>query len=296
MAVTFQDYYETTTTADDVDPQRLYDIEHELEDMQVFRVSEVDVFAEVFYQLPDNVNPFSHAKLNGWLDPAVDRFKALGETEDERGDLQEAFRGRLVAYRNLYGFLGQVIPFSDPNLEKLYAYGRMLLRKLPRPESGGPLELDDDVILASLKLKKDAEGDLELEQGEGGALPGPGETGTAGDQPAKEHLSTIIDAINQRFGLDLPDHINDFLGGVSDDLVGTDEVRLGAEANDKANFAHIFNPALEGTMAEHLDDNSDFVNLFFQDKELRDFLTKRMLSEVYERIRPKDSPPGFSPS
>lgn len=283
----FQDYYETTTTADEVDPQRLYDLQHELAEAQVFTESEVNGFAEVFYQLPDNVNPSSHAKLNGWLDPAVDRFKAMGANDDERVEVQEAFRGRLVAFKNLYAFLAQIVPFQDPNLEKLYAFGRMLLRKLPRPETGGPLELDDDVILASLKLKKEAEGDLDLKKGERGELTGPGATGTGADKPPKELLSTIIDALNQRFGLDLPDHINEFLGGVTDALVNADDVRLGAEANDKANFAHIFNSALESTMAEHLEGNTDFVTLFFQDGELRKFLTTRLLHEVYERIRVK---------
>ena len=283
----FQDYYETTTTADEIDPQRLYDLQHELVEAQVFTASEVDGFAQVFYQLPDKVNPSSHAKLNGWLDPAVDRFKALGDTDEERKELQEAFRGRLVAFKNLYSFLAQIVPFHDANLEKLYAFGRMLLRKLPRPEGSGPLELDDDVMLASLKLRKEAEGSLDLEKNEGGELTGPSATGTGAAKVQKEHLSTIIDAINERFGLNLPGHINDFLGGISDALVEADDVRLGAEANDKANFAHIFNPALEGTIAEHLDDNTDFVTLFFKDEELRKFLTKRLLNEVYERIRSK---------
>ncbi len=281
----FQDYYTTTTTADEVDPQRLYELRHELEEAHVFTEFEVNGFAEVFYQLPTNVNPSSHAKLNAWLDPAVDRFKGLGATDDERREFQEDFRGKLIAFKNLYGFLAQIVPFQDPDLEKLYAFGRMLLKKLPRPETGGPLDLDDDVMLTSLKLKKEAEGDLGLSDGEGGALPGPGATGTAGAKPPKENLSTIIDAINERFGLDLPDHINEFLGGVSDALVDADDVRLGAEANDKANFAHVFNPALEDKIAGHLEDNSDFVTLFFKDQELRKFLSKRLLQEVYERIR-----------
>ena len=289
ILASFQDYYETTTTADEVDPQRLYDLRHELAEAQVFTDSEIRGFANVFYQLPGNVNPSSHAKLNGWLDPAVDRFKALGEDDEERLEAQEAFRARLVAFKNLYSFLAQIVPFEDRNLEMLYAFGRMLLKKLPRPESGGPLDLDDDVILASLKLKKETEGNLDLTKGEGGQLTGPGATGTGAQKPPKELLSTIIDTLNQRFGLDLPDHINEFLGGVSDALVGADEVRLGAEANDKANFAHVFNPALEGTMAEHLEDSTDFVTLFFQDEELRKFLTTRLLNDVYDRIRTRES-------
>lgn len=293
ILASFQDYYETTTNAHEVDPQRLYELRHELVKAQVFTESEVNGFAEVFYRLPGSVNPTAHAKLNSWLDPAVDRFELLGDDDpDERKKLQEAFRGGLVAFKNLYGFLGQVVPFQDPNLEKLYAFGRMLLRKLPRPDGSGPLDLDEDVILVpgSLKFKMTGDGNLALKKDEGGELTGPGETGTGGSKPPKEQLSTIIDAINKRFGLDLPGHINEFLGGVTDALVDAKEVRLGAEANDKANFAHIFNPALEGTMAEHLDDNTDFVTLFFQDGDLRKFLTRRMLDEVFDRIRTKAVP------
>lgn len=288
----FQDYYETTTNADTVDPQRLSHLKRELTAARVFTDSEVDGFAAIFYQLPGNVNPSGHAKLNSWLDPAVDRFAALGADGAERKELQEAFRSRLVAFTNLYGFLSQVVPFQDLGLEKLYAFGRMLATKLPRPEGGGPLNLDGDVMLVrdSLKHTVNAEGRLVLKQGEGGELGGPDTTGTGGGKPPEVPLSTIIDAINQRFGLNLPGHINDFLGGVSDALVEADEVRLGAEANDKANFAHVFNPAFEGTMAEHLEDNTDFVTLFFEDGELRKFLTTRLLGEVYERIRTKPEP------
>ncbi len=295
ILASFQDYYETTTTADEVDPQRLYHLQHELGEAGVFTASEVNGFAAVFYGLPGTVSPAAHAKLNSWLDPAVDRFKALGidalnSNLDERRELQEQFRSRLAAFKNLYGFLSQVLPFQDPNLEKLYAYGRMLLRKLPRPDGAGPLALEDDVILVpgSLKFKMTGDGTLALKSDEAGELTGPSSTGTGAAKQPKEHLSTIIDAINQRFGLNLPGHINTFLGGVTDALVEAEEVRLGAEANDKGNFAHIFNPALEGRMTDHLDDNTDFVTLFFKDEELRKFLTTRMLNEVYERIRRKD--------
>jgi len=126
---------------------------------------------------------------------------------------------------------------------------------------------------------------LKRHRGAGGPLSGPDATGTGGAKPPKENLSTIIDAINQRFGLNLPGHINDFLGGVSDALTETDDVRLSATANDKANFALIFFPALEHVLAEHLEENADFVTLFFDDGELKDFLSKRLLNEVYNRVR-----------
>lgn len=286
----FQDYYEASSIADESDPQRLYELQRALLDTHLFTESEVNGFAQVFYQLPQSATPSAHAKLNGWLDPAVDRFKALGNTPAERAELQDAFRSQLTAYRSLYSFLSQVVPFQDPDLEKLYGFARLLLRKLPRPEGGAPLELDDDVLLSSLKLKKNAEESLALAHGKDGVLVGPTATGTGATQTPKEKLSTIIDALNQRFGLNLPDHVNDFLNGVSDALTKSEDLQLGAGANDKTSFAHIFNPALEAAMAEHIEQNTDFVTLFFKDDALRNFLTHVLLNKVYDGFKQSLAP------
>ena len=48
-----------------------------------------------------------HKKLNALLDLAVERFKALGEED------QNLFKGKLVSFRNLYGFISQIIPYQD---------------------------------------------------------------------------------------------------------------------------------------------------------------------------------------
>ena len=289
----FQAYYEATTTAEEVDPQKLYELQHELDEFQVWTPSELDGFAQVFFKLRPDQKLTDHAKLNAWLDPAVDRFKALGEDGDARAEKQELFRGKLVAFRNLYGFIGQIVPFADPDLEKLYTYGRMLLRKLPRPEGGEHWEPGDDVVLASIKLKKKAEGDLGLKKGEDGELTGPTATGTGMTEAPKEKLSTIIEILNNRFGLGLPDHIEKVLDGVADSLAVSETIQLAAKANDKANFGHVFGPAFEDALVDHHAENGDFVNLVFQDTLLRSALNALMMDRVYGRLTaPRESDEG----
>jgi len=63
-------------------------------------------FAAVFFKLKGEKNLADNAKLNAWLDPAVDRFKALrANDKDEEGtQRQEDFRGKLSAYKNLLRF------------------------------------------------------------------------------------------------------------------------------------------------------------------------------------------------
>jgi type I restriction enzyme R subunit len=285
ILASFQDYYEATTTEEAVDPQRLYELQHELDEFQVYTASEIDGFAAVFYQLDADKRLVDNAKLNAWLDPAVDRFKALKEHEsDEAGaERQEQFRGKLVAFQNLYGFLGQIVPFSDPDLEKRYTYARMLRRKLPRPDGGGPLDLGDDVVLQSYKLKLEDKGDLALRVGEGGPLPGPAETGSGQAKDDTERLSTIIEVINERFGTEFDS--SDFVDAVEADLLANAGLQQAARANDKGNFAVPFREALDDALVNRHGKDAEFINQLFADQALGEFFRGWMLEQVYGRLR-----------
>ena len=83
-------------------------------------------------------------------------------------DVQEEFRKALVAYRNLYSFMSQVIPFQDTDLEKLYSYARFLLTKLPRGDRGPIYAFDDDVALKYYRLQKIGEGSIPTTTGQAG--------------------------------------------------------------------------------------------------------------------------------
>ena len=131
----------------------------------------------------------------------------------------------------------------------------------------------------------------DADRGEGGELNGPSATGTRSAPRPKERLPTVIDAMNERFDLNLGGQTGDLLSRVRDDLVGAEDMRRAATVNDKANFAHVFTEGLSDMMANHHADNTDFVNLFFEDRDLREFLTERLLDEVYGRIRSDDDPP-----
>src|SRR5262245_50272741 len=71
--------------------------------------------------------------MNAALDPATDRFRKLQEADD---DAAELWRGKLTAFRNLYTFLSQIIPYQDSDIECLYTFLRHLAAKLPRRRSG----------------------------------------------------------------------------------------------------------------------------------------------------------------
>jgi type I restriction enzyme R subunit len=158
----------------------------------------------------------------------------------------------------------------------------MLLRKLPRPDSGGPVDLGDDVVLASFKLKLETEGDLSLKAEGTGALPGPEYTGTGKGRAPTEKLSTIIQLINERFGTDFD--AQDLVDGVTDQLVGDAALQQAARVNDKGNFAVPFHEALDDALVSRHEKHGDFINKVFQDQALGDFFRAWMLDQVYGKL------------
>jgi len=281
----FQAYYEGTTVAESVDPQRLYELQGELDAARVYTQPEVDLFGSIFFKPQSQQVASDNARLNAALDPAVDRFKALDE------EPAEVFRGQLTAYCNLYGFMAQIVPFSDVDLEKLYAYAKMLLKKLPRRGEGSPkIELGDDVGLYYYRLEKSGHGDLMLVTEGAQELYGPSATGTAKAKDDKERLSKIISMVNDRFGTDFD--AQDLIDGVTGQLVGNAEVQAAARVNDRANFEFVGGPAFEDALADRHDKHGRFIDRVFSDPEILAFLKRKVLDGVYNRLSSDEAGSG----
>ncbi len=121
----FQPFYEQTVIGEDSDPRQLYELQTKLEAFKSSTAKNVDGFCKVFFKPKEIQSPSDHAMMNSHLDPAVGRFTQLTEED------QDEFRSLLNTFKNLYGFISQVIPFADSDLEKLYTYAKFLATKLP---------------------------------------------------------------------------------------------------------------------------------------------------------------------
>ena len=163
----FKPYYETTPVGDEVNPQKMYELQAQLDEFQIYHDQEVESFCKVFFK-PQNT-PGDHKVMNGIIDCAVSRFEDLAEEQ------QEEFRSLLVSFRNMYGFLSQIIPYQDSDLEKLYTYLRFLHSKLPKHKTGPVYVFDDEVKLKYYRLQKISEGSISLREGDAEPLKGPGD-------------------------------------------------------------------------------------------------------------------------
>lgn len=217
--------------------------------------------------------------MNSFLDPAVGRFRQLGEED------QDEFRGLLTTFRNLYSFLSQVIRFQDSDLEKLYTYLRFLGSKLPRRSEGGKYVFDDEVALKYYRIQKISEGSIRLGEGENVLLTGPTAVDTGKASDTQVELSRLIDQINERFGTEFTQADELFFHQLREEALADESLRQAATANTLENFRYVFVKALEGLFIDRMEQNEELFAKYMNDVEFQKVVSEHLLRQVYQQIR-----------
>ncbi|MBE3074301.1 MAG: DEAD/DEAH box helicase family protein, partial [Actinobacteria bacterium] len=280
----FQPYYEVAEVGERAEPDQLYALQAQLNAAQIYYLDDVEGFCSVFFRPTSTQTPGDHAKMNAWLDKAVQRFAERSKTDHGIEECEE-LRGRLIAFRNLYAFLSQVIPYGDSDLEKLYTYVRFLIPKLPRRAGGPQYHFDDEVSLKYYRLQKISEGVIPLRPGQSEPLDGPTEVGTAVISEEKVELSTLIEIINDRFGTTFTAADELFFSQIREEAVADEQLQQAATANPLEAFKLVFDKALEGLFIDRMDQNEAITAKFLDNSEFRGAVSRYLLKQVYEQIR-----------
>ena len=281
----FKVYYEGAEMGEEVDPARMYVVKGELDASGVYLDEEVERFCVIYFKAKRRQSASDHQAMNAALDPAVSRFAIRREEDEEEA---EDWRGKVQAFLNLYGFLSQVIPYQDSDLERLYVFLRHLAAKLPRRRSGPAYRFDDEVQLEYYRLQKISEGSISLEEGEARPLDGPTEVGTGLARPQPVPLSQLIDIVNSRFGTDFNQADQFFFDQVVEAAMANDGVRQAAAVNPGDKFELVFKGLLKNLFAERMDQNEDIFVRFMNDESFQNVVTSWMSSEAYRRLRSDD--------
>ncbi|MEQ9618422.1 MAG: putative DNA binding domain-containing protein [Deltaproteobacteria bacterium] len=280
----FQPYYERTALSERTDPNHLYDLKNKLEEKQIFWDSEVENFAKIFFKPQQKQTIHDQAKLYAIIQPAIDRFKALEEKE------QDEYKITSTAFIRTYALLSQILPFSDVKLEKLYAFTRLLRNALPKEESDR-FELNDEVALQYYRLQKISEGTGVLEkEGEVELDPTIREAGIKRDKDDEDlaKLTEIIKIVNERYSTDFADADRLFIDQVEEDIYNNKELMEQAKVNSKDNFKYPFGDELLDMLIQRMERNEDFAMKFINDSKLRTKLENYLISKIYKKLEKED--------
>ena len=185
----FKDYYRTTVLAEETDPDKLHDMKASLDHRQVYSQDQVD-------QVMGNLlHGNSRAVLDPILDPCIAPYLALDE------DGQVDFKATAKAFVRLYAFLSQILPYANPEWEKLFTFLNLLIPRLPAPEeedlSKGILEAVD---IESYRAERQETIQIALADENAEIQPVPAGGGGSLSEPDMDPLSKIIADFNLLWG------------------------------------------------------------------------------------------------
>ena len=292
----FKPYYDRTETDGVSDPMKLEALKHVLDREQVYHWSEVEAFARVFYKPADRQGAADHADMQRHLHPAVDRF---GRIEDE--DRREKFRERLSAFVKTYAYLSQIVPYTDPELEMLYSFGRLLLPHLPTGRDGTVIKAGDDVALQYYRLERVSSGPIAIGEGEAQPLKPPSDVGTRTARDEQAPLSEIIEVLNERFGTEFVEEDRLFFEQIKARACRNDRVVRAAGANPFDKFALGIRGLIEELMIERMGENDRIVTRYVSDEAFRGSAFPVLARAIFDAVHtrqavgaPSDAPEAVS--
>ena len=277
----FKTYFEGAEIGEDVDPARMYEIKSELDANGIYVIADLERFSAVYFKPRQRQSPNDHQLMNAALDPCVARFKEL---QLEKLEEAELWRGKLLAFCSLYGFLSQIIPYQDTDLERLYVFLRHLVTKLPKRGAGPSYQFDDEVRLEYYRLQKISEGSISLSDGQPNRLDGPSEVGSGVLREEAVTLSRLIDVVNDRFGTDFNQADQLFFDQIIEAAISDSALRQAAMVNPGDKFELVFKNLLEALFVERMDQNEEIFARFMNDRSFQKVVTGWLSTEAYRKL------------
>jgi type I restriction enzyme R subunit len=270
----FRPWYESTT-ARPAAPNLLHDLANGLLALQVLDQLEA---AEVAALIADRAGSVGdHGAIYALLAPAVARFGA--KTPEE----QDEVRGALDQYIRAYSFLSQVVDFGDVGLEALYLASRALVSLLPSV-GGGRLDLGSEVELTHLRLEQTSSGSITPLAGDYEPLSAHSGSGKKAAEE-REHLSRIVEVLNERFGMLLGTADQLFFDQLEATWLDDAHLMDQARANPIENFKLVFNDVFIRSIVGRMDDNEDLFKKILDEPAFQTAVMDHYLRRVFETAR-----------
>ncbi len=276
----FADYYRTTILAEETDPNKLHDLKAALDGYQIYAPAQVDDFVALYLGGADRDR----------LDPILDaRVADYCERLDEDGQVD--FKGKAKAFLRAYGFLSQVLPYTNAEWEKLSIFLTFLVPKLPAPIeedlSKGILEAID---MDSYRVEKQAAVKIQLPDSDAQIEPMPTTGGGGKPEPELDQLSNILKAFNDQFGNVAWQDADRVYRKITQEIperVAADAAYRNAQLNsDRQNARIEHDNALRRVMTALMKDDTELFKQYVDNEGFRRWMTDTVFGLTYESPAP----------
>lgn len=264
----FQRFYQSTILEGETDPNRLYDIQREIYNFHLYTNEDVNRFCEVFYDPRRD-----EGNLHPMLDRVVDNFNRIDDEE-----IREDFRSKIQSYIRMYGYLSQIINFTDIELEKSFVFLKYLNKKLPKRQVDR-FDISDTIDLDSLRIQKIHE-HIEGLVKEDSILNPPEFVTTGVTEPEYDFLSEIINQVNNTYGVNLTEEDKLDLSRLSKRLIEDPEVEKYMRGdNTEDNKQSFFKQQFEGMMIDYINERFDFYKKMDDNPSMKNLIFQMMYKD-----------------
>lgn len=251
----FNKYYTVTTLTGDVDRQRVYTLKEDVEKWNIFNEDEI---TDVCERMVDK------AKVSGvpsvLLKIVKERVAPLSDEEKDK------YRKQVNRFVRQYGFLAQIMDFTDPELEKFYVFCKVFYKYLPYTKETLPMELLSMIDLDKLRIQLSFDGSIELED-EPVELKATriGELGQKkGDE--KRTVAELLDMVNSPFANILNEN-DKIIKQIWEELLKDPEVMDAARAGNSYDvMINICKQKFDDTIVDQIDKYLNFREVLDKEK------------------------------
>ena len=276
MREAFADYYRATILADETDPDKLHDLQADLDGTQVYSEEQVD----------DLVRRYLGGAERDQLDPILDACVAVYRSDlDEDGQVR--FKGNAKGFARTYAFLSSVLPYNDRGWEKRSIFLNLLIPKLPAPEeedlSKGIL---DAIDLDSYRVEKQAMQNILLADEDAEVDPVPAAGGGSLTEPELDRLSNILRTFNEHWATDWDDadRVGQLITETIPTRVAADTAFRNARQNsDRENTRIEGDKVLIRVMNSVMKDDAQLFKKFMDDPGFQRWMADTVFGLAYEQ-------------
>ncbi len=273
----FADFYRATILAGETDPDKLHDLQADLDAAQVYSPGQVD----------DLVRRYLDGAERDDLDPILDACVAVYVHELDE-DAQVDFKGKAKAFVRTYGFLSCVLPYTNAEWEKRSIFLNFLISRLPAPDdedlSKGIL---DAIDMDSYRVEKRAVQKILLPDDDAEIEPVPASGGGQRPEPELDRLSNILQAFNDLFG-DIAwedrDRVGELITKTIPARVAVDSAFRNARQNSDAANARIeHDRVLARIVTGMVKDDAELFKQFMDNEGFKRWMTDRVFELACEQ-------------
>ncbi len=273
----FASFYRATILADETDPNKLHDLQADLDGAQVYAPEQIDDF----------VSRYLGGAERDRLDPILDQCVAVYRHDlDEDG--QVAFKGKAKGFVRTYAFLSSILPYTNPAWEKRSIFLNFLVSKLPSPrEEDLSKGILDAIDMDSYRAEKRAMQQIVLPDEDAEIEPVPTTGGGHVPGPELDRLSNILRAFNDLFGdidWDDADRVRQLITETIPARVAEDTAFKNAQHNsDRENARIEHDKALLRVMTSVMKDDTELFKQFMDNQSFKRWLTDTVFGLASEQ-------------